>query len=96
MTNIQSDDGAIDLDDTDLSMDRENHQLGIDTFSGTIDCLGRAAEIEKGADGNFSLSGTVVKDFGLVRVMNVGYGQPVKGQATVRYTLAATAEAAGA
>lgn len=93
VTNVALTDGAVDLDDTDLSQARENHQTGIATVSGTIDCLGDA-ELDVGDDGNLTLSGTIAKDYGLCRVMDIAAGAPVKGQYTTRYTIASTAETA--
>ena len=94
VTNNALTDGAVDLDDTDLSHERENHQTGIATVSGSIDCLGYTPQLTVGQDGNFVLSGTVAKDYGLCRVMDIGIGTPVKGQATIKYTIASTAETA--
>ena len=93
VTNIALTDGAVDLDDTDLSQSRENHHTGIVVVSGSIDCLGDA-QFSVGDDGNLVLSGTISNDFGLCRVMDVGAGAPVKGQYTTRYTFASTAEVA--
>ena len=92
VTNISLTDGAIDLDDTDLSHTRENHQTGIATVSGSIDCLG-AAQLAVGAIGTLTLSGTITKAYGSTIVLDVGAGAPVKGQYTVRYTFASEAEA---
>ena len=94
VTNNSLTDGAVDLDDSDLSHDRENHQTGIATVSGSIDCLGYTPQLTVGQDGNFVLSGAVSKDYGLCRVMDIGIGTPVKGQATIKYTIASTAETA--
>jgi hypothetical protein len=94
VTNIAITEGAVDLDDTDLSHERENHQCGIITISGSIDCLGYEAEVDVGDDGNLVLSGTISKDYGDCRIMDISIGTPVKGQATVKYTVASTAEAA--
>ena len=95
VTNVQLDDGAIDLDDTDLSHTRENHQLGIDTVSGSIDCLvAPNSTVVKGHIGDLVLSGAISKDFGKCIVTNVSVGAPVKGQLTTKYTVMACAEAA--
>lgn len=94
ITNNSLTKGAVDLDDTDLSHDRENHQTGIVTVSGSIDCLGYTPQLSVGEDGTMVLSGTISKDYGLCRVMDIGVGTPVKGQATIKYTLASTAETA--
>jgi len=93
VTNISLTDGAIDLDDTDLSHTRENHQTGIATVSGSIDCLGPTAQLAVGAIGTLTLSGTITKAYGSTIVLDVGAGAPVKGQYTVRYTFASEAEA---
>ncbi len=94
VTNISLNDGAVDLDDTDLSHDRENHQCGIATVSGSIDCFGYTPQLNVGDDGNLVLSGTISKDYGNCRIMDIGIGTPVKGQATIKYTVASTGEAA--
>ena len=94
VTNNGLTDGAVDLDDTDLSHSRENHQTGIATVSGSIDCLGYTPQLTVGQDGDFVLSGTISKNYGKCRVMDIGIGTPVKGQATIKYTLASSAEAA--
>jgi hypothetical protein len=94
VTNNALTDGAVALDDTDLSHNRENNQTGIATVSGSIDCLGYTPQLTVGQDGNFVLSGAVSKDYGLCRIMDIGIGTPVKGQATIKYTIASTAETA--
>lgn len=94
VTNIAITEGAVDLDDTDLSHERENHQCGIVTISGSIDCLGYEAEVAVGDDGDLVLSGTITKDYDNCRIMDIALGTPVKGQATLKYTIASTAEAA--
>jgi hypothetical protein len=94
VTNNQLTESAVDLDDTDLSHERENHQTGIVTVSGSIECLGYTAEIDVGDDGDLKLGGTVTKDYGKCRCMDIGIGTPVKGQATIKYTFASSAEAA--
>ena len=94
VTNNALTDGAVDLDDTDVSHDRENHHTGIATVSGSIDCLGYTPQLTVGEDGTLTLSGTIAKAYGLCRVMDIGIGTPVKGQATIKYTFASTAEVA--
>jgi len=94
VTNNSLTDGAVGLDDTDVSHDRENNQTGIATVSGSIDCLGYTPQLTVGQDGALVLSGTLDKNYGLCRVMDIGIGTPVKGQATIRYTIASTAEVA--
>lgn len=93
VTNISLTDGAVDLDDTDLSQARENHHTGIITVSGSIDCLGDA-QLDVGDIGDLVLSGTISKDYGSTIVLDVGAGAVVKGQYTTRYTFASCAEAA--
>jgi hypothetical protein len=39
------------------------------------------------------LSGTIEKDYGTCRIMDIGAGAPVKGQYTTRYTVASTVAA---
>jgi len=94
VTNISLTDGAVDLDDTDLSHDRENHQCGIATVSGSIDCFGYTPQLSVGDDGKLVLSGTISKDYGNCRIMDIGIGTPVKGQVTIKYTVASTDETA--
>jgi hypothetical protein len=90
LTNIQADDGTVVLDDTDLGHSRENNQAGIDTFSGSLDCLGDEVAGVLNACGTLSLSGTRTKDYGLCYCSNVGNGAVVKGQRTTRYTFIAS------
>lgn len=94
VTNISLTEGAVDLDDTDLSHTRENHQTGIATVSGSIDCLGDP-QLTVGAIGALVLSGTLSKDYGSTIVLEVGIGAAVKGQFTTRYTFASEAGATG-
>ena len=92
VTNIALDYGVIDLDDTDLSHTRENHQSGIETVSGSIDCLGDPADIISTA-GALVLSGTSTEDYGECICLGVGLGASVKGQRTARYTFASSVAA---
>jgi hypothetical protein len=91
VTNIALEEGSVDLDDTDMSHARENHQAGITTVSGSIDCLGDEQAI-KDEIGSLVLSGTASKDYGTCICLSVGLGAAVKGQRTSRYTFASAAE----
>ncbi|HQN47185.1 MAG TPA: hypothetical protein PK034_09025 [Rugosibacter sp.] len=91
VTNIALTEGAVDLDDTDLSHARENHQTGIATVSGSIDCLGDP-KLAVGDIGALVLSGTLTKGYGSTIVLEIAVGAPVKGQVTTRYTFASEAE----
>jgi len=90
LTNIQADDGRIVLDDTDLSHSRENNKGGIETFSGSIDCLGDEVAGVLKAVGSLVLGGTRVKNYGVCLCTNIGNGAVVKGQRTTRYTFVAS------
>ncbi len=91
VTNISLEEGSIDLDDTDLGHDRENHQAGIRTVSGSIDCLGDEEAIIDTV-GTLALGGTVTKDYGTCICLGVGLGASVKGQRTTRYSFQSSYE----
>jgi aspartate oxidase len=91
ISNISITEGVIDLDETDLSHTRENHQAGITTVSGTIDCYG-AAESILGGIGNLVLSGTRTKDYGDCICLNIAAGAAVKGLQTTQYTFASSVD----
>lgn len=85
VTRFDLTDGVVSLDETDLGHARENNQAGINTLSGSIDCLGDPSAI-KGTVAALSLGGIVSVSFGNALCTEIGYGAQVKGTRTTRYT----------